>query len=206
MLSACHLCGTLRKRHSWIRSTRLRHGGIKRAPTASNTPGASNGPASWSRWPSMAAFWRSPGSITTFPGGWFCRSAAIWSLYGSFGMRWSMDTPAAKAWINELIVYPGLWLWMPFHIYRQSHLQHHRNSSLTDPLSGSILLPRRRSLEWQPAEATPPDSRPTIPSRTPSARSAGGGPATSPQRGGTPPRGDLTHLGAWLCTCCGLIF
>ncbi len=43
--------------------------------------------------------------------------------------------PTAKAWLNELLVFPSLWLWLPFRIYRQAHLRHHRNSNLTDPLS-----------------------------------------------------------------------
>ena len=43
--------------------------------------------------------------------------------------------PTGKPFLDELIVYPSLWLWLPFHLYRRSHLQHHDNSRLTDPLS-----------------------------------------------------------------------
>ena len=35
--------------------------------------------------------------------------------------------------LNKLIGYPPLSLWLPFEIYQASHLQHHKNESLTDP-------------------------------------------------------------------------
>lgn len=35
--------------------------------------------------------------------------------------------------INELLVFPSLWLWMPYRIYRQTHLAHHNDKVLTDP-------------------------------------------------------------------------
>ncbi|MFQ6018143.1 MAG: fatty acid desaturase, partial [Kiloniellaceae bacterium] len=36
--------------------------------------------------------------------------------------------------VNELLVFPSLWLWMPFRIYRDSHFEHHIDDRLTDPL------------------------------------------------------------------------
>ena len=36
--------------------------------------------------------------------------------------------------VNELLVFPSLWLWLPYWLYRDSHLVHHRDDSLTDPL------------------------------------------------------------------------
>lgn len=35
---------------------------------------------------------------------------------------------------NEVLVFPNLWLWMPFRLYRGSHLAHHVYERLTDPL------------------------------------------------------------------------
>lgn len=42
--------------------------------------------------------------------------------------------PFRWRWLNEALVFPSLWLWMPFRSYRTLHLTHHRNDRLTDPL------------------------------------------------------------------------
>ena len=42
--------------------------------------------------------------------------------------------PTPWPWLNELLVFPSLWLWLPFRLYRESHLAHHNDSALTDPL------------------------------------------------------------------------
>jgi fatty acid desaturase len=42
--------------------------------------------------------------------------------------------PTPWPWLNELMVVPSLWLWLPFRLYRELHLAHHRNELLTDPL------------------------------------------------------------------------
>ena len=42
--------------------------------------------------------------------------------------------PTSRAWLNHALVLPSLWLWMPFGLYRRSHLAHHRNRLLTDPV------------------------------------------------------------------------
>lgn len=36
--------------------------------------------------------------------------------------------------VNEALVFPSLWLWLPYALYRQSHLRHHNDVALTDPL------------------------------------------------------------------------
>ena len=36
--------------------------------------------------------------------------------------------------INRLLVLPSPWLFLPYDLYRESHLRHHRNEWLTDPL------------------------------------------------------------------------
>jgi fatty acid desaturase len=35
--------------------------------------------------------------------------------------------------LNELMVFPSLWLWLPFPLYRKLHLIHHADERLTDP-------------------------------------------------------------------------
>jgi fatty acid desaturase len=42
--------------------------------------------------------------------------------------------PTPSALTNELLVLPSLWLWIPFRLYRDSHLAHHDDAHLTDPV------------------------------------------------------------------------
>ena len=42
--------------------------------------------------------------------------------------------PTAFPLINRLLVLPNLWLIVPFGVYRDTHLEHHRDDLLTDPL------------------------------------------------------------------------
>ncbi|MFQ5760261.1 MAG: fatty acid desaturase, partial [Acidiferrobacterales bacterium] len=42
--------------------------------------------------------------------------------------------PTRWPWVNELLAFPSLWLWMPYRVYRVAHLQHHATPSLTDPI------------------------------------------------------------------------
>ena len=54
-------------------------------------------------------------------------------LHGSLQHEAVHGHPTPWPWVNEALVFPSLWLWMPFRVYRESHLVHHRNESLTDP-------------------------------------------------------------------------
>ncbi|HUY84591.1 MAG TPA: fatty acid desaturase [Steroidobacteraceae bacterium] len=42
--------------------------------------------------------------------------------------------PTRKPWINRLLAIVPLSLWLPYLVYRQTHLAHHRDEWLTDPL------------------------------------------------------------------------
>ncbi len=42
--------------------------------------------------------------------------------------------PTRRPWLNTLIAYPPLWLWLPYPLYRESHLIHHADERLTWPL------------------------------------------------------------------------
>ena len=35
--------------------------------------------------------------------------------------------------VNRALVFPSLWLWLPFDLYRVSHLVHHQDDRITDP-------------------------------------------------------------------------
>lgn len=42
--------------------------------------------------------------------------------------------PTRWRWFNDALGFPPLTLWLPYRIYRASHLRHHRDAHLTDPL------------------------------------------------------------------------
>lgn len=61
--------------------------------------------------------------------------------------------------VNEALVFPSLWLWLPYTLYRDSHLRHHNDVALTDPLEDpestyvtaedwACLSPASRALLW----------------------------------------------------------
>ena len=41
--------------------------------------------------------------------------------------------PTRKAWLNEVLVFPGLGLFIPYRRFRDLHLKHHNDERLTDP-------------------------------------------------------------------------
>lgn len=62
--------------------------------------------------------------------------------------------PTGQPWFDELIAYPPIALWLPYPIYRDSHLTHHRIDTLTCPLTDpeSYYLPAD---DWERLGATP---------------------------------------------------
>ena len=42
--------------------------------------------------------------------------------------------PTRRVWLNTLVAFPPLWLWLPYPLYRESHLAHHADARLTSPL------------------------------------------------------------------------
>ena len=74
--------------------------------------------------------------------------AYIVALHGSLQHEILHGHPTRKAWLNDLLVRPALWLWLPYGIYRDSHLAHHRAEWLTCPVDdpeSTYILPQR----WQ---------------------------------------------------------
>jgi fatty acid desaturase len=43
--------------------------------------------------------------------------------------------PTPWRWLNRALVFPSLWLWLPLEVYAESHLRHHHDESITDPLA-----------------------------------------------------------------------
>src|SRR3546814_6789422 len=87
-----------------------------------------------------AALFRSVGLVT-----WFHAALPWWVLLplGAYLLAWhgslqhevTHGHPTPSAVFNELLVLPSLWLWMPFRLYRETHLAHHNDAQLTDPLA-----------------------------------------------------------------------
>ncbi len=59
----------------------------------------------------------------------------IIALHGSLQHEAVHGFPSREAWMTELTVFPSLWLWLPFSVYRDAHLAHHRDENLTCPLT-----------------------------------------------------------------------
>ncbi|MEX2648408.1 MAG: fatty acid desaturase [Alphaproteobacteria bacterium] len=54
-------------------------------------------------------------------------------LHGSLQHEAVHGRPTGIRWLDTLIVFPSLWLYLPFDHYRESHLRHHQDQDLTDP-------------------------------------------------------------------------
>jgi len=68
--------------------------------------------------------------------GWLVLPAGAYLVawHGSLQHEAVHGHPTRWRWLNELLVFPSLWLWLPYRVYRDSHLAHHREQHLTDPL------------------------------------------------------------------------
>lgn len=90
---------------------------------------------SWVLFVSLYAVW----VLVTYLHAWI----PIWALlplgttliawHGSFQHEAVHDHFSERRWLNDLIAYPPLTLWLPFPIYRRSHRAHHNFKVLTDP-------------------------------------------------------------------------
>jgi fatty acid desaturase len=61
--------------------------------------------------------------------------AYLLAWHGSLQHEVTHGHPTPSAVVNELLVLPSLWLWLPFRLYRETHLAHHNDAQLTDPLA-----------------------------------------------------------------------
>lgn len=94
---------------------------------------------------------------------WFHAVLPWWVLLvaGGFLVAWHGSLqhevvhghPTPWEWANRALVFPSLWLWLPFELYRVSHLTHHIDRNVTDPTEDPesyYLTPR----QWAEATAT----------------------------------------------------
>jgi fatty acid desaturase len=65
---------------------------------------------------------------------WLPVSAWVSAWWGSAQHEMLHGHPTRVAALNTALATPPFWLYLPFDRYRQSHLTHHRDECLTDPL------------------------------------------------------------------------
>lgn len=67
---------------------------------------------------------------------WLWLPLAAWSgaWWGSFQHEALHGHPTRIRALNTALATPPFWLWLPFERYRMSHLTHHRDERLTDPI------------------------------------------------------------------------
>lgn len=95
-----------------------------------------------SEWPTLAvaaAIYATFAALTWFYAMlplWFLVPAAAYVVawHGSLQHEVIHGHPTRWRWFNELLVLPSLWLWLPWRSYRASHIAHHHDERLTDPL------------------------------------------------------------------------
>ncbi|HPE60304.1 MAG TPA: fatty acid desaturase [Thiolinea sp.] len=64
----------------------------------------------------------------------FAGGGLVLALYGSLQHEVIHHHPTRNRHVNQALVWLPLSLWLPFVIYQETHLRHHRNENLTDPL------------------------------------------------------------------------
>ena len=67
---------------------------------------------------------------------WLFLPCAAWTAAWWSSMQHEIvhGHPTGSRWLNTALATPPIWLWLPFDCYRRSHLIHHRDEHLTDPL------------------------------------------------------------------------
>ncbi|WP_282606847.1 fatty acid desaturase [Pelagibius sp. Alg239-R121] len=67
---------------------------------------------------------------------WLAAAIGIYLIawHGSLQHEVVHGHPTAWRRLNEVLIFPSLWLWIPYGLYRSAHLRHHCNAKLTDPL------------------------------------------------------------------------
>lgn len=97
----------------------------------------------------MKVEWPTVGLIAATYGLWIIAGAEVWPAYPlaalilmtlCAAMHSSLvhenlhGHPTRRRWINEALVFPNLSLIYPYRRYKETHLRHHNDSRLTDPL------------------------------------------------------------------------
>ncbi len=106
------------------------------------TPGSGRGTYGRWEWRTLAialAIYAAFAALTLYHGNlpwWLLLLAGgyVTAWHGSLQHEVVHGHPTPHRLLNELLVFPGLWLWLPFRLYRESHLRHHATPVITDPV------------------------------------------------------------------------
>lgn len=77
---------------------------------------------------------------------WLPLAGLVGAFWGSVQHELIHGHPTRSRALNNALGTPPLWLWLPFERYRRTHLTHHRDERLTDPLDDP------ESRYWTPEE------------------------------------------------------
>jgi fatty acid desaturase len=165
-------------------------------------------------WPTLAvaaAIYAGYGLLTLYYHSlpwWLVLPAAGFLLawHGSLQHEVVHGHPTRWRWLNRALVFPSLWLWMPLEVYADTHLRHHHDELITDPLADpeSYYLSKR---DWARAG---PVRRAVLRFHNTSVGRLLIGPAVSVWRLMAIEirafaRGDLRHLKPWLLHLAGCV-
>ena len=62
-------------------------------------------------------------------------AGSVMALHGSLQHETIHGHPTRWRWVNEVLGWAPLWLWLPYPIYRDEHRRHHDDAILTDPMA-----------------------------------------------------------------------
>jgi len=65
---------------------------------------------------------------------WIPFAALTLAFWGSIQHELMHGHPTRRRAVNTALATPPLWLWLPFERYRATHIDHHRDAHLTDPI------------------------------------------------------------------------
>jgi len=99
------------------------------------------GPEPCTDWPTIvliAVVYLMVGLATTLLAQWslplsILAAALLIAQYSSLQHEVMHGHPTPWQWLNEVMVYPGLTLFIPYQRFRDTHLAHHQDERLTDP-------------------------------------------------------------------------
>lgn len=123
-------------------------------------------------WPTMAVAGCVYGGFAALT--WYYHALPLWLLVpaAAFVVAWHGSLqhevihhhPTRWRRVNEALVLPSLWLWMPYRVYRDTHLAHHRDERLTDPIDDpeSYYLTAERWRRYGPLARTVMSFRNTL--------------------------------------------
>lgn len=108
--------------------------------TVKNFGGLKNSRSEWPTWIIMASIYGGWLLVTWFYDvlpWWIAIPAGGWLIawHGSFQHEAVHGHPTRIERLNAALASPPLALWLPYPIYRESHLAHHRTENLTNPVT-----------------------------------------------------------------------